>query len=706
MTSMPMTNQVPPGEAPVLPTTPPQAVSKALLPWLAIAALLMVEYGLFAETVRRELAWFVPTGYDQAVYLDHTYHVYDKMVTEGLWAGLREAHHQQGANGAVFPFAAALLCLVLGLSRLTVLTVNFLLYAAFQCSLAGTLRWYTGRWSVAWFGLGLLLAAASPFFWAGGLLDARLDFGAFSLYGMFVCAVIRSRLFAARRWALVVGLAAIALTVFRHITAVYLVGIFGMCLVYFTGRLVWGERRSAARQLSGLVVAGSIWAAAPLLVLVAKFNALWKYYFVNFQTSGGDREVRAAEFGCLTLGDHLSYYGRSLVRDHAGKPFLVLAAVGILAALVLLLALRRRAPQGLLGPRVHPGSLVMFLCVSLLLPHAILTYSISKSPIVGNILVVPLLWLALLPLAGVMRRGRVASNPWATRAMVGLAVVAVSTSVVLFTQRQCHPQCGRQEAEDAPTVLAFHEDLWHHSREAGLKTPIVSFDCFHHLLFLPGANAFTYEQHRTLLNATQAMPANGVMAMNDAAIGQALESSHFVVLTTGATRASLLYPFHQQMETQRSGLRGYCERELIHVQSYHMLDSTVDLYMRPWVAFHGASGGWITSRGCTLAGRGEVLRQAPTIEMRGKIDVGSLRHVPGVSVALQRESGSVRVPATFDVTGDDYRLRFTLPADQLATGPVEIQVKFDHYFVPRDIGMNQDIRQLVARAPSEVKASR
>jgi hypothetical protein len=156
----------------------------------------------------------------------------------------------------------------------------------------------------------------------------------------------------------------------------------------------------------------------------------------------------------------------------------------------------------------------------------------------------------------------------------------------------------------------------------------------------------------------------------------------------------------------RPRLRAYCERELVHLKRYKLLDTTADLYMRPWVAIHGESGGWVTSRGITVTGKGELLRKAPTVELRGKINLAWIGRPPGVTAALQRENGQRLLPATMDVNGYDYRLRFTLPVGELEAGPVEVQVQFDRYFVPRDLGMSADSRQLVVCWPLEVKALR
>ena len=74
--------------------------------------------------------------------------------------------------------------------------------------------------------LGLVLSEITLWFWEGdGLFDFRIDFLAYCLYGIWVCAVIRSQLFLHRNLSLGCGLIGTFLVLNRFVTFTYLVGV-------------------------------------------------------------------------------------------------------------------------------------------------------------------------------------------------------------------------------------------------------------------------------------------------------------------------------------------------------------------------------------------------------------------------------------------------------------------------------------------------
>src|SRR5262249_40433877 len=141
----------------------------ALLPWLGLALLLALQYGMFRQYAEREVTWCYPRGYDQTVYLARSYACYEHILQEGPLPGVLWALRQPVANGLLLEAEAGLLFLVLGPSRLTALTVLFGHFALFQLLLAATLCRHTGRWGPAFLGVGLLLAVATPFANYGGV---------------------------------------------------------------------------------------------------------------------------------------------------------------------------------------------------------------------------------------------------------------------------------------------------------------------------------------------------------------------------------------------------------------------------------------------------------------------------------------------------------------------------------------------------------
>src|SRR5262249_15143982 len=148
---------------------------------------------------------FIPRYCDQAAYLSFSYQTHEALLDRGLGKGLGIGLGMPSPNGLLLHVQAAVLYLFFGASRLTALGLNFAYFAAFQVVLCATAYWLTRRWGVALFALGLLLAARSPHYLAGGLADFRIDSVAFSLYGILLCVVVRSGGFTAWPWALAAG---------------------------------------------------------------------------------------------------------------------------------------------------------------------------------------------------------------------------------------------------------------------------------------------------------------------------------------------------------------------------------------------------------------------------------------------------------------------------------------------------------------------
>src|SRR5262249_22089789 len=112
---MAVTDPAPPAALPA----PAEPRRPALLPWLGLALLLALQYGMFRQYAEREVTWCYPRGYDQTVYLARSYACYEHILKEGPLPGVLWALRQPVANGLLLEAEAGLLFLVLGPSRLT-----------------------------------------------------------------------------------------------------------------------------------------------------------------------------------------------------------------------------------------------------------------------------------------------------------------------------------------------------------------------------------------------------------------------------------------------------------------------------------------------------------------------------------------------------------------------------------------------------------
>jgi hypothetical protein len=554
------------------------------LGWLVVAALLLLQWGLFREFARREVVWAFPTGFDQSVYLVAAYETYEHVLARGPLVGFRDALRRQAPAGLLLPIQAAGFFRLLGPSRLSALTLNFATFALLQLALVGTLRRLSGRWSVAFVGLGLLLCAGSPYFAAGGLFDFRMDFAALCLFGVVLCAVACSNFFESRGFAGLAGCAAALLVLTRFLTAVYCAGIGGACLLFLSLRIlhhrnVPARRRCAARQLQGLLLAGLVLAVCSLPALWHNRHTIWNYYGVG-HVVGPEKEIRAREWGVHGWNQALLFYPRSVLVHHAGTVFVTSAAVIVLAALVLRFFGRRQRDAQAQPEALDVRGLSFFACSALLIPLAVLTADVSKSPIVGNVLVAPLLWLALLPavqLALACGRGGPRLAP---RALQGLAVVVLAAGVSVQAAALCRHGPLYAQRQDVEQWLRMYDALDAASRRLTLPEVRLSANCVLGRADAHTIQASLYERHRHLVNLRMLMPQGVLAVTEDEAMASLRQSDFVIVASSPVPSGASVYPFDRAMDAMRPQLERFCEDNLLPVERFRVSGQEVILYAR------------------------------------------------------------------------------------------------------------------------------
>jgi hypothetical protein len=548
----------------------------AVWAWVAIALAIVFQYGLFRQYALREVVWAYPAAHDQTFYLSISYDAYEHILNEGLIAGLRYGVDLP-AIGLLLHLQASLLYFVLGPERLSALTVNFLYFALLQVVLAWTLHWLTRRWSVVCIGLGLLLSSLTPFFRVGGLMDFRMDFAAMCVFGILLCVVIRSRLFASPRWSLLVGAIAAYLIVLRFLTAVYLTGIAGLFVVFLLARLCWLRGDAAPfrlewRRLLHIGLASLVVATAVLPIIYWRFDVLRRYY-VEGHLTGEEKHIRA-----LMDGHELLYYPRSLLQDHAGSSFVKLAALALLTAALLALYVRaRRLPRTAAEPArmgFRTLSLVL-LALMLIVPTVVLTIDMHRSPVVAEIMLVPLLWLVLLALTSLVGLPRGERRPLFDYSLSALAGVALlSAGITQLCQYGRHGELTRDRA-NMDQVLALHDLLGEAVRQRGIHHAVVATTSNADYLTFEATETLVYERHGFYCKFESPLRKLAAVSQDEALA--CLRGSRFVLLTRPEQGRT---PFDKAMISLSPWLRDYCEKNLTHLKTFRIFDSDIAVYVR------------------------------------------------------------------------------------------------------------------------------
>lgn len=704
----------------------PNARGRSTLSILLFCVLAVMQYLLFRTMIEREIAWVYPFSHDQVKYLISAHQLYEHALTHGFVEALQRGLATITPNGLLLPIHGMIAFLLGGPTRLSALTVNFVYWIALQGAVFWTLRWLTGRWTVAWFGLGLLLLARAPMQTEGSILDFRIDFVTLCLFGILICAVIRSNLFLDRKWAIVVGAMATVICLFRYLTAVYLLLIFGLTFVGLLG--VWIvsrlKRRGAMEtggRLVNMAIAAAIVVVVCVPVLLRSYEELRDYYVVGHVT-GPEKGIRARLEGITSSSEALWYYYRSFRSDHAGVTMWRAMRNILLAAGVIWLgrALLGK-PWGDISGRLAARGLIAFAGLCVLVPYVVLTSDEAKSPVVANIMIGPAWWLVMLVLiacTGLISLPRLTGDPaprwicWHSQfsRIVLVLVACISMWMGITRQASLFGHRGRYSLvkDDIGKILSLHDEIGLRSAKLDMKEPRIFVDRIADYMAARIVKVSQLERNQIYFEP-QDSPALHIFEMPADEILAGLRAADFAVVTLHEQQQTVPYPYNESCRRIQADIIRLADEIMLPLREIEALGFTLRLYMRPTVALSGDSAGWLTADGATMTVDIEALKKFGTITLTGESSLFPFKgDNPTPRAKLLRTNGeSVDLPAEMVTDGERYVINIRLNHETLPPeGSVQIRLDFDKYFIPMEIGTGPDPRKLVIMTPREVRLTR
>jgi hypothetical protein len=398
---------------------------------MLLAAAFFAEAIVFYVHVTRDVAPYYPPNFDQLTYYLITYDLIDAFHLRGFGAFVGELLQPANATGTTFDLQGALLSLIGGKNRTTLLSINLLYLLILQLVFFLVIRSRIERAAFAWIGIALLMSLATLFNSAGGVYDYRIDFSALSLYGIWICLIVWSGAFRHTGRTLVTSLICVWLIYARFFTIIYVGGVLSGLLVYNLYG-IWraastNESAVAIRRARNVVLSGAIIAAICLPRLYLSRDAIYAYYMVG-HVLGEEKFIRAHEMGLYSVTDHLFYYPKSLLKHVGVLTFLMAGALAGSSMWIDRLSVTE------LSERLHRfRQEFVALGLAVLIPIVVLTVNVSKSPVVGGIVVVPIVLAMILFGAAAWPRGGILQRDASWK--VKLPAIVMTIALVAFAAK-------------------------------------------------------------------------------------------------------------------------------------------------------------------------------------------------------------------------------------------------------------------------------
>jgi len=619
-----------------------------------VAALLIFQALFFYHYYCREIAWDVPENNDQTDFLMQSYGIQENVLNHGigvLWRSLGDPRWRTG-NGWLYPWEGAIPAILFGGGRMPRLAVNFIAFAVLQWVAFHTARRVWGRRVYAYALLGLILAENSPWFFAGGLFDFRMDFPAYCLYGIWACAVLRSGMFLERRWAVAAGLIGALLALNRYIASVYMMGawgLFGIVLLVAWWRARGPARREEAqRRVGNIILATAILLAIVVPAFLFNRHLIYLYYIVGHVTSG-EKYIRLRGTGIVDAASYLLYYPKNVLFDHLGRPFEFAAPIGLITAVVLRIVGRRGGSAAAATPWLKNPVLLQlsFLICAILIPLAALTSDISKSPVVGSIVDIPVALLVVQIIAALTENLPEALYPIlcvATVVMFGIGANKILDNGTKHSTAYTYKPAIEHlvAADDWMAKFAVEHD-W--------PQPKLSCDAISGWFNNGVINCLAYEHSSAILDF-RLLLGDTINKISEAAAMEDLAESDFVILSDPYRISG--YPFTEGIAEYWPDIKSWCDQNLVHVQTFKFINQSLILYVRPTAVMEGMISEWIPARGIDLIVPTETLSRFPVINITGQ---GNPALVMSAAATDQSARGPHPLPTKLVFTGQSYELR-------------------------------------------------
>lgn len=543
---------------------------------LGIFVLILVEFILFREYILREIISYYPTNFDQAGYLAQSYTVYENAISDGLFKQFKSNSMFLATSYAFMP-QTVLAYLLFGASRFTAFATGFIYFAILQILLVRVAANLTGQRSFAILLLGLFLCTTTLFYWAGSLFDFRIDFMAMCLFGIVVTCALQSNLFLNIKWTIITVLFSACLILLRYITATYLIGIYLSFFAYLLAISYLKSRQGLPSAEFKQRAKHLCFALLGMIIILSPFvwtgwEAFYHYYVDNhFLTK--EKYIRATQVGVKNLMTALIYYPKSVISEHIGSRAYYLILISLLGIWGLDKYIYKLPNQ---GNKIN-NLILPFLILCILVPIAILTMDYSKSPVVGNITVIPILWLTVWIVFIIYSRTRASLLK---HFIVLVAAISLILGISHFIKTTGHHSSATQR-KNLQQITQMYIDIGDYLHAKNCYQAIFSMDRIADYLVVQALTVLYYEKKGILFHPGNTRMGSTLYELNqDEALTALRNSDVFIVNQETYPKVRDDYPFNQSMNLIRPMLRNTAEHEFIKLGDYTFNNYQYRVYIK------------------------------------------------------------------------------------------------------------------------------
>lgn len=656
-----------------------------------IVLIFAAEILLFYSYAVRITEMSYPVAFDQISYMNQSYSLYENMIAKD-YAKILEFIRTQ-PTGFLYQLLGAAMLFLFGNSRVTLLLLNLLGYLLVQAA-GGYLIWkLTDRYSYALIFEGLFYLTRSAFFWAGDLLDFRIDFFASCLYTCWLLLFLCCQTFRSKKYFVCSVFLAVALILCRPFTIIYLLGVIGvggviLCVIY---------RDECKNILKEAAVCGTTIAifAAPYLFLIRK--GLYAYYGIG-HLLGNEKEIRAAEQGVHSIWQNLIFYPNSLVRDHLG-----ITAFAICLFLIILGFFAGVIKNQRKNHRLFMKNLVTGFC-AVTVPIVILTLDQAKSPVVVNVATGCVIVFSVYVFSAVCENRK--DGQYKNTGIRIIAIVCVVTGACHFVSNVTGEKINYSNVRQAQNnKVEVNRAIVQFLNDSQVKSASVFLDRIREWLNIGSIRLFAFEDCRmqttlsdVLAAGTQTEEMSLIMReYSKEAIHEALEESDIVIASSRDYATDSAYPYDIYLEKERKYIYEYCVQNLSVLISKEIDGDNIVVFVRERADMAASGGDWLMKEGNQIRFY-KMEENTSALVVSGDLSGYSPSGMKSVCHANGKELPSVMA---IDPIHKTYKI--IIDISSFPIGGWDLALGFDKSFRPVDFGISNDSNEYTVPFPKELE---